>query len=140
MTAAEFHKSLTARITDDEAEALRRGEGLFISEFNRAVCLRLLEAKRPGDSPVSAEKAARLEAELREYLEKYMPDHPDGHKWIILACLYLTFAERLPMHPQAAAKWIERDGRYFCPSMEPDGLICRYCMCESMAAAPREEA
>ena len=138
MTAAEFHKSLGARITADEAESLRRGEGLFISEYNRSVCLRLLEADRFDGGPVPPEEVARLEAELRAYLDQYMPDRPDGHKWIILACLYLTFVERLPMHPQAAAKWIERDGRYFCPSMEPDGIICGYCVCESMDAAPAE--
>jgi uncharacterized protein (UPF0305 family) len=61
-----------------------------------------------------------------------MADRPEGHKWIILACLYLTFAERLPMHPQSAAKWIEKDGRFYCRYMEEDSVTCRYCMCEKL--------
>ena len=136
MTAAEYQKSLAGRIGPEEAEALRRGEGLYISEYNRAVCLRLLEDGTAGGAPVPREKADRLEAELRDYLNQYMADRPDGHKWIILACLYLTFVERRPMHPQAAARWIEREGRYYCPSLEPESFICGCCVCERMAEAP----
>ncbi len=66
------------------------------------------------------------------YVVRYMKDKPEGHKWIILACLYLTFVEHLPMHPQHAAGWIEKDGRYYCPHMVPDSITCRYCMCEKL--------
>ena len=132
MTAAEFWKSLRNQISPQEEKALISGKGLCISVFNRDVCLRLLENGCLGGGPVSSEKAERLAAELRDYLNEYMKDKPEGHKWIILACLYLTFLEHLPMHPQSAAKWTEKDGRYFCPSMEPDSITCSYCMCEKM--------
>ena len=115
------------------------GKGLCISSFNRDVCLRLLDYDRSGSfcgsagsSPVPQEKIEKLEAELRDYLNEYMQDRPEGHKWIIIACLYLTFAEHLPMHPQQAAKWVEKDGRYYCPSMAPESITCSCCMCESM--------
>ena len=137
-------------------------DGLCISAFNRDVCLRLLDADIPGvtvdrDFAVSKESrgpkstvdrdsvevdptnsgvdpadAATLEADLSAYLNEYMADRPEGHKWIILACLYLTFAERLPMHPQSAAKWVEKGGRQYCPSMAPESITCKYCVCESI--------
>lgn len=51
MTAAEYQKNLAGRIGADEAEALRRGEGLYISEYNRTVCLRLLRVRGGGRRP-----------------------------------------------------------------------------------------
>ena len=137
-------------------------DGLCISAFNRDVCLRLLDADIPvvtvdRDSAVSKEScgpkstvdrdsvevdptnsgvdpsdAVALEADLTTYLNEYMADRPEGHKWIILACLYLTFVERLPMHPQSAAKWVEKGGRCYCPSMAPESITCKYCVCESI--------
>ena len=140
MDTSEFIKQLKERISPREAALLRKGtDGLCISTFNRDVCLRLLDAEIStvgGTGCAAAEfdpaDAARLEADLTAYLNEYMADKPEGHKWIILACLYLTFAERLPMHPQSAAKWVEKDGRYYCPSMAPESVTCGYCMCEKM--------
>ena len=132
MTVSEFKTKLAGQISAEEESALRRGAGLCISDFNRSVCLRLLDSECTDDSPVSLSDAEELSADLEAYLKEYMQDKPAGHKWIILACLYLTFVEHLPMHPQHAAKWVEKDGRYYCPSMEPDSITCRYCMCEQM--------
>lgn len=144
MTVAEFTGQLKKRISPEEAALLRKGTGgLCVSEFNRDVCLRLLDAEIPthgesgaktyaGGGNVDPDDAASLENDLASYLNEYMTDRPEGHKWIILACLYLTFAERLPMHPQSAAKWIEKDGRFYCRYMEEDSVTCRYCMCEKL--------
>ena len=138
MTVTEFTAQLKARISPREAEQLRNGtDGLCISAFNRDGCLRLLD-DIPGVTVdrdfavIDPTDAAALEADLSAYLNEYMADRPEGHRWIILACLYLTFAERLPMHPQSAAKWVEKDGRYYCPSMAPESITCKYCMCESI--------
>ena len=143
MTVAEFTEQLKNRIGPEEAALLRKGtDGLCISAFNRDVCLRLLDAEvstAGGDSATAGDvdptDAAKLESDLSAYLNEYMADRPEGHKWIILACLYLTFAERLPMHPQTAAKWVEEDGRYYCPSMAPESVTCGYCVCRSMEEA-----
>ncbi|MBO4862279.1 MAG: hypothetical protein J5535_05235 [Firmicutes bacterium] len=132
MTAREFKKTLADRISSEEAAALSSGAELCISDFNRAVCLRILEPGQCGEGSVSPEDADLLEKDLADYLNKYMQEKPEGHKWIILACLYLTFVERVPMHPQQAAKWVMNDGRYRCPSMAPDSITCRYCVCEEM--------
>ena len=133
MTVDELKKDLVLRISEQEADALRRGtESFYISPFNRDVCLRLLDDAKTDRSLVFEAKVRELESELTDYLNEYMQDKPEGHKWIIIACLYLTFAEHLPMHPQAAAKWTERDGRFFCPNMVPESITCGYCMCERM--------
>ena len=144
MTVEEYTGQLKKRISPEEAALLRKGTaGLCVSAFNRDVCLRLLDAEistpsgsgtiTPADrDAVDPDDAASLENDLASYLNEYMADRPEGHKWIILACLYLTFAERLPMHPQSAAKWIEKDGRFYCRYMEEDSVTCRYCMCEKL--------
>ncbi len=131
MTIEEFKKSLQERISPREADALRDGgEDLVINEFNLGVCLRLLEDESACSSPVPLEKARSLETDLKNYLDEYMQDKPAGHKWIIIACLYLTFVERQPMHPQAAAGWTEKDGHFYCPHMVQESFICSCCMCE----------
>ncbi|MBO4832213.1 MAG: DUF2115 family protein [Oscillospiraceae bacterium] len=131
MTENELRENLRARITPAEAVALKSGGAdLCISVFNREVCLRLLDAESTHGGTVPDEKIGTLEEDLKNYLAEYMADRPEGHKWIITACLYLTFVEHLPMHPRESAKWIEKDGKYYCPSMVPESVICSCCMCE----------
>lgn len=133
MTVSEYKKSLAGEISEKEAAALRSGgSGLCISDFNRSVCLRLLDNECTDESSVSLADARELRKDLEDYLAEYMQDRPEGHKWIILACLQLTFVDRLPMHPQHAANWTEKDGRYYCSHMVPESITCRYCMCEPM--------
>ena len=133
MTENELKENLRARITPSEVSALKSGgAGLCISVFNREVCSRLLDDESTYCGTVSVEKVRTLEEDLRNYLAEYMADRPEGHKWIIIACLYLTFVEHLPMHPREAAKWIEKDGKYYCPCMVPESVTCSYCMCEEI--------
>ena len=134
MTIEELKDKLQEQISPEEAAALRAGgEGLSINAFNTSVCLRLLDDGRRDSTPVPYEKAQTLKTDLKNYLNEYMQDKPEGHKWIIIACLYLTFVERLPMHPQTASGWIEKDGHFYCPHMVPESFICSCCMCEPMA-------
>ena len=133
MTAYELKEKLKNRISSEEAEKLRNsGEGLYISGFNRDVCLRLLDNCRDDESKVPDDNIDALESELKDYLNEYMPDRPEGHKWIIIACEYLTFIEHKPMHPQHAAKWVEKGGKYYCPSMQPESITCICCVCNEM--------
>ena len=78
---------------------------------------------------MSEESVRELTEDLEKYLAEYLADHPEGHKWIIIACLYLTFAEGLPMHPQHAAKWQKTASGYVCPHKVEDSITCRYCVC-----------
>ena len=133
MTAYELKEKLKKQISPEEAEKLRNGgEGLCISSFNRDVCLRMLYNYSDDESLVPFEQIDALESELKNYLNEYMQDRPEGHKWIIIACEYLTFIEHKPMHPQFAAKWVEKDGRYYCPSMQPESITCSSCVCNEM--------
>ena len=75
---------------------------------------------------------------IREYLDIYMSDAPAGHRWIVLASLYLTYVARRPMHPIERADVIveSRDGsvRYCCPNKIPgDNPICDACVCEPVS-------
>ena len=139
MRSSEFREGLAARISPEEKEMLRMSDPeLYISDFNRSVCMRVIEPEQPAaagrestvDPEVDLESAEELEENLRTFLDEYMSDHPEAHKWIILSCLELTFVEKQPMHPQKSAKWVSRDGHYYCPSMNKDSIICRYCTCE----------
>lgn len=130
MTVSELRKDLAAQISSAEADALRNGRDLSINDFNRQVCIRLLDSDCADDSPVPVERIESLKKELSDYLKQYMADKPEGHKWIILACLYLTYVERVPMHPQSAATWIEKDGKYYCAAMVPESITCSSCVCE----------
>ena len=134
MKKSEFKDLLRARISNEEREMLRSSDPeLYISDFNREVCLRIIEDAEPGDDSEIDEKDVRqLEENLDTFLCRYMDDHREAHKWIVLACLELVFIEGKPMHPQKKAGWEEIDGHYYCPSMEKGSIICTYCACEEM--------
>ncbi len=83
---------------------------------------------------VNVEAAENLARYLQEYLDEYMPDAPEGHKWIVLASLYLAFVARRPLHPidRAGVVVEQLDGRtiYRCPLKVPgDNPICDACVC-----------
>ena len=130
MTVSELKDQLASQISSAEAEALRNGGELSINDFNRKVCVRLLDNECADETAVPAERIEHLKKELSDYLKQYMADKAEGHKWIILACLYLTYVERLPMHPQSEATWIEKDGKYYCAAMVPESITCSSCVCE----------
>ena len=132
MTVTELKDQLAAQISTAEAEALRNGGDLSINDFNRRVCIRLLDSGCTDDSPVPADRIEHLNKELSDYLKQYMVDKPEGHKWIIIACLYLTYVEHLPMHPQSPQTWIEKDGRYYCAAIVPESITCSSCVCEKL--------
>ena len=134
MKKNEFKEKLAARISPHEAEMLRTCDpDLYISDFNRKVCRRIIEGPAPEDnSEIDEKDVRRLEDSLDAFLCKYMDDHSEAHKWIVLACLELAFVEERPLHPQEKAGWEKIDGNYYCPSMEKDSIICTYCACEEM--------
>lgn len=83
---------------------------------------------------VDLQAAESLAHYLQEYLDKYMSDRPEGHKWIVLASLYLAFVARRPLHPidRAGVVVEQRDGAtiYRCPIKVPgDNPICDACVC-----------
>lgn len=134
-TRRELLDALRARITDAERAGIEAGEGLVVSRYNRATLMRLLTCPAPeGDVPVDNDAVAALEAALRGYLDRYMPDAPEGHKWIILCCLFSAFVAREPMHPREVVDWTQTGDGYRCPARdEAEGSLCRWCACGGAA-------
>ena len=162
MNTREFCKELGGQITHAEWDALDRCDpSLTINNHNREALLEMrapcmapdtaeaakepthpeldvdLEAADEHTQPepeVDLEAAENLARYLQEYLDEYMPDAPEGHKWIVLASLYLAFVARRPLHPidRAGVVVEQLDGRtiYRCPLKVPgDNPICDACVC-----------
>lgn len=135
ITEKQLLEQLAGQISDEERAALEDGgRELVISRYNRATVLKLLSMKESGADhgaiTVDTALVDGLKRELEEYLDRYMREQPEGHKWIILSCLFLTFILREPMHPQEIVRWERLGGLYHCPSREVQaGSLCRWCVC-----------
>ena len=135
MTKGQLRKMLFDSITEDEWAKLEwNKEKIFIGEFNRSVLLRMRDYRCDMHEDVPDGKIGKLYALLKRYLEKYMPECPEGHKWIYIACVYLTFIEKLPMHPQTVTGWVERDQAFFCPAHSGKDSVCECCVFEKYGA------
>lgn len=128
MTRNDLLQQLRSWIYPAERAALRDDTIQNISRYNRMTLLRILECEEPDRGRMDAGRVEALHVALREYLNRYMPDTPEAHKWIILSCLFLAFVAMEPMHPQAIVGWEKKEDGYFCPSREEDG-ICQWCVC-----------
>ena len=133
MRQSELKKQLCSEISDEEYQNLKTGGPLYISEFNRTKILEMFSFPA-GEKEADTEKVKGLREALKAYLSVYMKDRPEAHKWIIIACLYLSFIKNEPLHPQNAAGFIKLNDKgkcvYFCPLREDTpGSICSYCIC-----------
>ena len=128
MTRNDLLNNLRGQISPAERAALWNDTVQNISRYNRMTLLRILECEEPDYGRMGAGRAEALHVALREYLNRYMPDTPEAHKWIILSCLFLAFVAMEPMHPQAIVGWEKKEDGYFCPSRE-EGGICQWCVC-----------
>ncbi len=142
MTTLELENELFNRITPDEWKLIfDNPEELVISTHNLSV-LRTLwenvhshqntqESQLDESIPVAQEKVMELQKLLEEYLNMYMAEEPQGHKWIIIASLYLTYVQKLPMHPIELVHIEKKGNSYFCPAKDlTPGCICEFCACE----------
>ena len=122
---------LRGSIAPAERAALERGEGLVISRHNRETLLRMLTTDpSPDGRRVDPAVLSAMEATLQGYLDRYMPDRPEGHKWIMLSCVYLAFVAREPLHPRETVGWVQREDGYHCPARETTAdSLCRWCAC-----------
>ena len=131
---SELLQELKRNVTEHEWELLRSGSTeLIIGEFNRRKMLELADGGA-GDEEVSAETLAQLHRTLQAYLDQYMADRPQGHKWIILVSIYQAFVRGEPMHPEelVGIRRTEKNGRivYECPAMEiGENSVCGFCVC-----------
>lgn len=121
-------------IREEEWIRLKKPDpSLYISDFNRNVLLAMEKDESAfGDQNISCEMLRAMHHDLAVYLNRYMKDHPDAHRWIILSCICLA-ASGLPLHPREAAHWKYSDGHYYCSyHTDEEGSVCRYCVCKKM--------
>ena len=136
ITRRELRALLCGQISTDERQSLKNGsDGLVISVHNRKTIIRMIEDTFPYEAdnePVDVSQVISLIQALQSYLNKYMADKPEGHRWITICCIYLSMVAHEPLHPREAAHW-EWDsgvGEYRCRFREDvEGSICRWCRC-----------
>ena len=139
LTREELKLKILATYSGEEWEKLRRNEfPVLISAFNRKTLLRLLEAIPDPDAEIPEDAVSKMSGELKAYLTKYMPDHPDAHLPVILSCVSLAFIFSEPLHAAGQTKWIvqfpEDKAVYYCPAREEGAdSLCRYCVCRKMS-------
>ena len=130
VTANDYLQMLRERISEKEREDLEDNGIPFISSYNRATMLRMLHDDKAGNKTADTDRANALEDALQTYLDRYMVDLPQGHKWVILSCLYLAMVAGEPLHPQAMAGWRREGEHYYCRAREETpNSICLWCVC-----------
>ena len=133
ITVKAFQSLLVQQITTEERRMLEHKTGnLIISDYNRDTIIRMLNQQVESDAIVDKDRMIRLICTLQDYLQTYMKNQPEGHRWIILACLFLSGVVKEPMHPQEIVHWRQDpSGRnYYCPAYSAEeGSTCRFCVC-----------
>lgn len=133
MKKTELKKTLLSYITEAEWDQLEnRPYELVIGAFNRETILRMQKNGMDDTEEISEQWINGLYHVLKEYLQKYMPEQPEGHKWIIIACIYLAGIEQVPMHPQEYVGWVKNENGYACPNHSGSHSVCRYCACKKL--------
>lgn len=136
----ELLNTLVFQISEAERRDMETGaENLIISAYNRRTIRRMLSlCNTPtdmevmcGDAMIDSNRVEALKKALVSFLNRYMADQPEGHKWIIICCIFLSFIAEEPMHPQEVVHWV-RDGKHFFCSYREDteGSLCRWCVSE----------
>lgn len=133
MKKEDLRNLLLSHITECEWSGLERGDDtLRVSGFNRDMLLRMRKREAAVCGNVPNDLIEELYIALDSYLREYMADCPQGHKWIILACIYLACVESIPMHPQDIVQWIQYADGYYCPCHSGEGSVCAYCVCKKL--------
>lgn len=139
MKRADLLCRLKKEIRRDEWKRLESGDGsLIISNYNRETLLFMKRMEEVEESEISEERIEGLHTALQKFLNLYMKDKPEGHKWIILSCIFLAFIQERPMHPSEFMniETVEKEGRmtYFCPcKSEEEGNVCSFCVCRPLS-------
>ena len=138
MLQSELLTRLRQEISAAEWADMAAGR-LVISDHNRTALMEMRELALAGDAQVNDKQVDSLDAALKGYLSAHMADKPEGWKWIRLACQYLAFIARRPLHPAeklGIRETTRPDGRavYECPEKSPDPkAVCRWCVCRRMS-------
>ena len=130
MKRSELLQRLRGHVRKDEWPLLADGSApLVISRWNRATLMRMRGFEAP-PGEAKDEDVGAMEALLADYLKRTMPDRPEGHRWILLSCLFLAFVAREPLHPAEIVGHRPGPEGRVCPAREPGpDSLCRFCVC-----------
>ena len=136
LTKSDLLRRLREAVSQEEWEGLA-ADGLFVSGFNRNVLLEMQTAEIP-EGDLQEQKVIKLHMILKDFLQDHMKENPEGWKWVILSCIYLTFLAKRPMHPveMMDIKVSEINGKtvYECPQKaNGQNTACYYCVCQRMS-------
>lgn len=135
MRTKELLERLKGEISPEEWELLGAEPcAVPVSAHNRRTLLSMKRMTDTADREIEESRVEELRRRLSAYLDLYMPKQPDGHKWIILASLFLTFIMERPMHPMDIVPIrVEAHAgkqRYVCPCKSSDeDSVCFFCVC-----------
>lgn len=137
LTRSNLLDRLQDALSADGWDPIEDTEDLPISRFNREVLSELRHADPPGEDPLSEDAVSGLYTVLLDFLREHMKDQPEGWKWVIISCLYLTFIAKRPMHPieLVGIKISAENGKtiYRCPlRSSKEDSTCRYCVCRPL--------
>ncbi len=136
MTKNELLQKLQHCISVSEKQALMDlDSNLLIGKYNRQSMLELLATENAGDQNIEESRVKLLQDSLQAYLNQYM-DQKEGHKWVILACIYNAFILEIPLHPieVTKVKTVQKDNhtQYYCPCRDTsEGSLCHFCVCRN---------
>ncbi|MBQ8306730.1 MAG: DUF2115 family protein [Blautia sp.] len=136
MTKEALAEEILASFTEEEWKMLENGTiPVPVSNYNRKILLGLKNRNTAFEGHVREEDVRSLLDALQVFLAQTWAEQPDAHKYVIGACLALTFIKEVPMHPQEIVRYTEtvENGvkRYHCPA-KGDSVICRYCVTEAV--------
>jgi predicted metal-binding protein/uncharacterized protein (UPF0305 family) len=140
MEKAALRRAILDAFDEEEWAFLENGgKEIPVSDFNRALLLRLRDEDRSFAGDADEALAAAMRERLTAYLARVWADAPKAHKYVIQSCLALAFLYELPLHPPETvhARTVVENGktRRFCPMREEGAdSVCRFCPAEPMAA------
>ena len=135
MTKEDLAEQIIAAFDGEDWEMLDAGSpDLPVKGFFRKTLLKLMDPLSDYSGEVCDEKVEEFHEGLKAFLKEIRPDQPESHKYIISACMILTFLDELPMHPQRMVGYYTRlqdeEREYFCPE-KGSSAACRFCVARS---------
>ena len=136
MTKSQLAENIIKTIEKSEWQQLQEGTlPVPVSEHNRTVLLELPKAGVDYTGEVCDKAVHKLSDAVYEFWKETWCSEPEAHKFVVLACLVLTFLKEEPMHPKDKVQYrvVGHDGikEYFCPA-KTDGVICNYCVAKKL--------
>lgn len=115
----------------------------IMSTYNEDNFKRLTETPLllKNDEEIDTTKLTDLEMAIDHYFALYAPDDEEFREFIKIISVYLTFIEKMPLHPpgiifSGGDLVYKNGGIYYCTGKEhfknEDHSLCKYCVCHEI--------